>query len=653
MSNEVWEDILKQVKDAVKEIAGNVSITNIDFEASLIVIYTKDIDYFTENPQIIKQIAQKIKRRISVRPDPSILLDEEESKRIIMEMVPPEAGITEIYFEPETCEVTIVAEAPGLIIGKEGQFLNEIKKRIKWAPKVIRTPPMSSKIISEIREFLKESSNERREFLREVGRKLNRPILTGENWFRIVSLGGYREVGRSATLLMTRNSRVLVDCGVVAGNVQSKEPWSGAPYLSVPEIWSQDAFETENNPFKYLDAVILTHAHLDHSGLIPLLYKYNFKGPVYMTPPTRDLTVQLLMDYLKLSHSEGTKVPYEYIHIREMLKRTITVEYGETTDITPDMRLTFHNAGHILGSSVVHIHVGDGLFNLVLTGDIKFEKTWLFNAANNKFPRVEAVIIESTYGGKNNFQPSRQEASENLKNVVNNVINRGGKILIPVFAVGRSQEVMVVLEEYIRTNQIPPVNVYIDGMIWEATAIHTAYPEYLAKELREKIYKKNENPFLSQIFVRVDTSEMRDKVIHDPNPSIILTTSGMMNGGPVLEYFYYLAEDPKNALIFVGYQAEGTLGKRIQSGEKNITLVHDGQMVNLEIKMEVITIDGFSGHSDRKQLIQYITSMKPKPNIIITNHGEESNCIYLSETFEKRYGFKSISPKNLETIRLI
>lgn len=652
MSMGQWEDILQQTKMAVLEFAPSITITSIDFEASLIVVYTKDIDFFTDNPNVVKQIAQKIRRRLSIRPDPSILMNEEDAKEIIKKTVPEEAGVTDIYFEPETCEVIIAAEAPGLVIGKEGQFLNEIKKRIKWAPKVVRTPPIPSRIVSEIREYLKENQDQRREFLREVGRKLNRPILNGENWVRIIALGGYREVGRSATLLMTRNSRVLIDCGVIAGSVQSNEPWAGIPYLYVPEIWSQDSFQNENNPFKYLDAVVLTHAHLDHSGLLPMLYKYNFKGPVYATPPTRDLAVLLQMDYLKLAHSEGGKIPYDSKDIKEMLKRTITIEYGETTDITQDIRLTFHNAGHILGSSIAHFHIGEGLHNIVVSGDIKFEKTWLFSAANNKFPRAETVIIESTYGGRDDYQPSRKEAGENLKNIVLNVIQRNGKILIPVFAVGRSQEVMLVLEEYIRNNELQKIPVYIDGMIWEATAIHAAYPEYLNRELRERIFKKSDNPFLSDIFVRVDTPDRRQKIVNDPDPAVILATSGMMNGGPVMEYFINMAENPKNALIFVGYQAEGTLGRRIQKGEKSITLSYMGKMNTININMEIATVEGFSGHADRKQLIQFITSMHPRPNRVITCHGDGDNCIYLAETFYRKYGIDSISPKNLEALRV-
>ncbi|MGC8629962.1 MAG: beta-CASP ribonuclease aCPSF1 [Thermoplasmata archaeon] len=650
-----WEDILKQTRNAVEDNAHGVSITSIDFEGSVIVVYTKDIDYFSSNPDTVKKIAQTIRRRVSIRPDPSLLMPEEEARAEILKIVPEEGGIVNIFFDQENSEALIEADAPGIVIGKDGYLLNEIKKRVHWSPKVVRAPPIPSLTVREIREYLKMVKDERKQFLKDLGIKLNSPPLSGENWVRILALGGFREVGRSSSLIMTRNSKILVDCGLNVSVIKSDEPWAGIPYLYVPEVWTQSVSSNrkgEFNPFETIDAVVLTHAHIDHSGLIPFLYKHNYRGPIYLTPPTRDLTTLLLTDYLKLTHAEGEKVPYDSKDIKEMLKRTITVEYGETTDITKDVRLTFQNAGHILGSAQVHLHIGEGLYNIVFTGDLKYEKSWLFNAANTKFPRVETLVIESTYAGHTDYQPSRKEAGDNLKNLVSRVIEKGGKVLVPVFAVGRSQEVMLVLEEGIRNGQIPKIPVYLDGMIWEATAIHAAYPEYLNKELRESIFHKKENPFLSDVFVRVDNSERRSTIVNDPAPAVILATAGMMNGGPIIEYFKYLAQDPINALVFVGYQAEGTFGRRIQKGEKEVTLSDHGKMIKIPINMEIATIDGFSGHSDRKQLIQYISSLSSRPDRVITCHGDAENCIDLARTVNRRYNIESFSMQNLDTLRL-
>lgn len=437
--------------------------------------------------------------------------------------------------------------------------------------------------------------------------------------------------------MSTRESKVLIDCGV---DPSDKE--GATPYFNAPEI----------QPLENLDAVVITHAHLDHCALLPALYKYGYDGPVYCTPPTRDLMSLMQLDYIKVSFGEARRAPYESSHVREMVAHCIPLKYGETTDIAPDIRLTFQNAGHILGSAVCHFHVGDGLYNVAFTGDMKFERTWLFNPTANKFPRLETLVIEATYGGYRDMQPSRAEAGNTLKAVVERTLAKNGKVLIPVFAVGRSQEVMLVLEELMRTGKLPNVPVYLDGMIWEATAIHTAYPEYLNSQLRTQIFQMGQNPFLSQIFKRVETSEMRERICHDIEPCIVLATSGMMNGGPVLEYFKAWADDPKNSLVFVGYQAEGTMGNRIQKGWNELQLSERGKPINVKIKLNVENAEGFSGHSDRRQLMAYIASLDPKPERIIIGHGDEHKCADLASSIYKKFNIETRAPMNLETIRM-
>jgi len=429
----------------------------------------------------------------------------------------------------------------------------------------------------------------------------------------------------------------MIDCGVDVSNEHN-----GSPYLNIPEIL----------PIEAIDAVVVTHAHLDHSGFIPILYKYKYEGPVYCTPPTRDLMSLLQLDYIKVAAGEAKKSPYESSHIREMVKRCITLKYGETTDISPDVRLTFQNGGHILGSAIAHFHVGEGLYNIAVTGDIKFERTWLFNPSVNKFPRLETLVLESTYGGYHDMQPTRQDAAGQLEDTIKRTLKKGGKVIIPVFAVGRSQEVMLVLEELMRTKQIPTVDIHLDGLIWESTAIHTAYPEYLNSQLRTQIFQMGENPFLSEIFKRVESGETREKIIGDPDSCIVLATSGMMSGGPVMEYLKNWADNPKNVLIFVGFQAEGTIGRRIQKGMGEISLTERGNTIPVKIKMDVATVDGFSGHSDRRQLINYVGSMEPRPERVLTCHGEEHKCIDLASTLYKKFGMETRAPMNLETIRL-
>jgi uncharacterized protein len=631
------DDVLREVKGKVRGvIPPSIDVSDVEFEGALVVIYTKHPDKFAKNEDLIKQLAKMLQRRIAVRPDPSVITDTDTAERKIKDIIPKEAELTNIYFLPEMGEVTIEVMKPGIAIGKQGVLLNEIRKKINWSPRIVRTPPIQSKTVKEIRGYLRSMSEERKEILRKVGRRLHRGVSEGEKFIRVTALGGFRQVGRSCSLLHTPDSKIMIDCGV---DVSSE---STTPYLHLPEVL----------PIENLDAVVITHAHLDHSGLIPLLYKYGFDGPVYCTPPTRDMSTLLQMDYLKVAAADAKKIPYSAENIRDTIKHCIAMDYGDTTDITPDVRLTFHNAGHILGSAIAHFHIGEGLYNIAFSGDIKYERTWLFNPAVNRFPRLEAIFVEATYGGREDFQPSRQDATERLSDIIQSTIKKKGKLLVPVFAVGRSQEVMIVLENLVRTKKIPKIDVYLDGMIWEATAIHTAYPEYLNNKLRAQIFQQGENPLLSEIFKRVDSHEMRQKIISDhPESCVVLATSGMMNGGPVVEYFKEWASDKKNTIAFVGYQAEGTLGKRIQKGWSEIPLNTGGQIENIKMNMSVETCDGFSGHSDRRQLLNYINNMSPRPERIIFGHGEESKCLDIASAVHKRYNINTTALSNLETIR--
>ena len=628
---------LSELRQKIKEsLPTSVKIKNIEFEGPVLVIYVENPQEFAEI-DVVKKLAKDLRKRIIVRPDPKSLKPPEEAKETIKQIVPEDAKITNFFFDEESGEVIIEAEKPGVVIGKQGVTFREIMKAVGWSPRVIRTPPIQSKTINNIRNYLLSVKDERKEILKRIGERIHRGTIYGEKWVRVTFLGGSREVGRSCYLLQTPESKILVECGVNVSNIQH------SPYLYIPEV----------QPLDSIDAVVITHAHLDHCGLVPILYKYGYKGPIYMTPPTRDLMVLLQLDFIEVAAREGNPTPYESSFIREALKHTITLDYGVVTDISPDVRLTFYNAGHILGSAIAHFHIGEGLYNIAFTGDFKFERTRLFDRAEVHFPRLEALIMEATYGGSNDFQPSRKEAEEKLIQIIDRTIKRRGKVLIPTFAVGRSQEVMIALEEAIRNEKLEEVVVYLDGMIYEATAIHTAYPEYLNAHLRDLIFHHGVNPFISDSFVRVDSPSKRQDVIEDSTPSVILATSGMLNGGPVMEYFKALAPDEKNTLVFVGYQAEGTLGRRIQKGWKEIPFPINGRREVIEVKMEIETVDGFSGHSDRRQLMNYIKALSQKPEKVITVHGDESKCIDLASSIYKTYRIETKAPMNLETIRFI
>ncbi|MGP6219993.1 beta-CASP ribonuclease aCPSF1 [Caldiplasma sukawensis] len=637
-----YRDYIANTREVLERIYPNSEVSDVVYEGPNIVIYTKNPELLGESNEVASKLAQEIRRRIAIRPDPSIMENEEKAREIAESIIPKEAGLKEVYFEADTGEMVIELDEPSVISGRDSEYIKKILYLTRWSPRIIRAPPMHSRTVKEIREYLRDVKDERKKFLNSLGEKLNSPVMIGETWVRITALGGHREVGRSATLISTNNSRILVDCGMMNTSSAGEKPWEGAPYLYIPEI----------QPLSTLDAVILTHAHLDHSGMAPMLYKYGYEGPIYMTQPTRDLAILLQNDFIKVAHMEGYKAPYESKHIREELKKTIVLRYNETTDITNDVRLTFYNAGHILGSGSVHLHIGEGLYNIVLSGDYKYEKSWLFNMANNKFPRVETLMTESTYAGKDDFHHSRKDASELLVSIINRTFDRGGSVLIPVFAVGRSQEVMLVLEEAIRTGKIKNVPVYLDGMIMEATAIHAAYPEFLNRDLREKIMIQRENPFMSEIFKRVETREQRMEICDSTENQIVLATSGMMNGGPVMEFFKSWVDSPKHSLVFVGYQAEGTLGRKLQRGADKVTLSDGGKQTTYDVKINIETAEGFSGHSDKKQLMAYLSTMSPKPKTILVNHGENEKAQDFARLIRQRLNVEAIALKNLETVRV-
>lgn len=624
----------ESLDDLIEKLPDDAMISEAKYEASDIAFYTKNREFFLDNEKVVRQLVSEIKKRVEIRPDPSITTEQEAAEKAIKEIVPEEAGLKRVLFEEPFGRVVIRARKPGLVIGKSGETLDKIKKETYWMPEVERVPAIDSKIVDRAREIMMEGVDFRKKFLDDVGKKIQLEKSIGDEWVRVAALGGFRQVGRSCVLIQTEESSVMLDCGVDTSQEGGRDAY---PHLDAPELDLEE-----------LDAVILSHAHMDHCGLIPYLYQYGYDGPVYCTEPSRDMMVLLQLDYLDVARKEGGKAPYDSKAIKEEVKRTITLDYGEVADITPDMRLTFNNAGHILGSASVHLHIGEGLHNIVYSGDIKYDKTKLLRPADPKFNRVETLILESTYGGKHDKMPRRDKANKYFKRQVKEVIEGGGKVLIPVFAIGRSQEMMMLLAEEAEKDYFD-CPVYLDGMIWDATALHTAYPEFLSRDIQKQIFHDDANPFLQENFHRVGSYNERQDVINESGPAVVLATSGMMTGGPILSYVEHLAHDENNRLLFVGYQAPGSLGNKIQRGDKKVELPSGKQV---KIEMDIDTIKGFSGHSDRQQLVNYVGNLPNKPKKIITNHGEQSVSFDLSSSLHKMYNIETTTPQNLEIVRL-
>jgi len=1119
-------------------------ITRIEFEGPRLAIYVKNVVLLLEQSYVVTDIVNLLHKRVVIRSDPSIRATEAEAEKLIKSAIPQEAEITNINFDPSLGEVTIEAKKPGLAIGKDGSTLQEVIKTTSWRPRVLRAPPMPSKIVTSTRHILHSESEARNRILRDVGERIFRPMIgTGDGVF-VTPLGAFHEVGRSALLVQTSESNVLLDLGINPG---ANDPAHAFPKINV------DEFEIDK-----LDAVIVSHAHLDHCGFVPFLYKYGYDGPVYCSEPTGILMTLLQLDFLDVYNREGVYAPYDQKDVRETVMHTIPLKYGVVTDVAPDIKLTLHNAGHILGSSIIHLHIGEGYHNIVYstdwstpitvidpsghiriarigeliddlmldhrptkgfverlpnldgwktfafdpttlevkavpitsflrhpisedlfeittstgrrarvtgshslfkvengqitpakarelrrgdylvagatlpkfefgrsyvrlderefrvfindraelrqtlehhretvrrkfpqkeqeimrwvrehyergtyrttiakkhhvkhsrmrsifkelgivdsprlkaalpqrfeitsdfarflgyfasegstqgntvvisneservkadclrtiqplfdckyfqdeaeirfhsrslkkilallggmgtaytkrvpqvvlsgpeqfvceflkgyfvgdgylrirnrgcsisatsknelllqdvaflllrigvpvaydynrtsrmhsitiygtsflerflekvkidewsrvliavnpkrtknsrwsrtpiaaltpvlqarvlktayrhaksigkghlesllqfgeesdaviahapfayeeiqsirnveptapyvydlsvdgyenflggfgflflhnTGDFKFGRTMLLEPASCVFPRAETLVIESTYGGQEDVMPERMNVESRLATIVNETAEKGGKILIPVPAVGRAQEIMLVLDSYMKNGVIKEMPIYIEGMISEATAIHTAFPEYLVRELRDQMLHKDINPFQSDYFTVVSHPGDREQIVAG-QPAIIMATSGMLEGGPAIDYFKQLASDPKNVLLFVSYQIEGTLGSRLKNGVKEVSMMgRNGKIEAIKVDLRIDSVEGFSGHSDRNQLLAFLRRISPKPSKIIVGHGERHKVDSFAHAVSRMFKVRTIAPDLLETIKL-
>ncbi|MBT3691381.1 beta-CASP ribonuclease aCPSF1 [Candidatus Woesearchaeota archaeon] len=625
-------DILKDIQKDLPKV-----ISSANFEGANIVLYTDDLDFFKDNGGKIKELVNKFKKRIELRADSKLIKSQEEVEEIIKEIVPEDAGLGELLFDTQRSVLVIEAKRPGLVIGKAGSILKEIKEKTYWIPQVQRSPAIKSKITENIRAVLYQNNNTRKRFLNSVGKKIYKEWNPEkvEGWVRVSMLGGGRQVGRSCILLQTAQTKVLLDCGVnVAGRGKDK-----FPYLDVSEFKINE-----------LDAIILSHAHLDHSGLIPYLFKMGYRGPVYMTAPTRDIAALLALDFIGVAYKQAAAPLFSSVDVKEMVKHTICLDYHEVSDIAPDMRITFYNSGHTLGSAITHINIGNGSHNFVYCGDFKYERTKLLDRAVSNFPRVETLMIESTYGSKADVLPPRRESEEQLLAEVNATIKEKGKVLIPELGLGRAQETMLILEQAMRDGKLPKVPVYIDGMIWDINGIHTVYPDFLNSAVRREVFQDN-NPFVADIFSRVG-SPIERKAVIEGGPCIVLATSGMLEGGASVEYLRHFAVNKNNKICFVCYQGVGSLGRQVQDGVKTIQMSVEGKDEFIQVKLGVVTIPGLTAHAGRKELLDFANRTQPRPNRIIINHGEQSKCLDLASSIYKLHHIETNVPRNLETLRL-
>ncbi|MEM0052927.1 MAG: beta-CASP ribonuclease aCPSF1 [Nitrososphaeria archaeon] len=623
----------------LQNIPPEAQVTTIEYEGPRFAIYTKNPRFFIENSFIISDIVSSLKKRIVIRADKSIRKSEEETKEIILQKLPKDVSVDRFIFDKVLGEVFIELKDIHKIYSTIGEQNQEIFSLTGWRPKFRKTSSIKSEGLEQVYYALQSDWSNRERILKEVGEYIFRPKIYDKIEVVVSFLGGFQEVGRSCVYVKTNESNILIDCGINPGAKNSIEAY---PRL---DMYLKNLEE--------LDAVIISHAHLDHCGFLPVLFKYGYEGPVYCSEPTLYLMSLLLSDFIKVSSSESATQLFDTKDLREMIQHCIPLPYGSVTDISPDTKLILNNAGHILGSASVHLHFGEGVYNLVYTGDFKFEKTQLLEAAQYGFPRVETLIVESTYGSKEDIMPPREEVEKYFVNAINHTLSKGGKVLIPVPAVGRAQEIMLVLDRYLRAKEIVECPVFIEGMITDATAIHFTFPDYLSSELRSSIIEQGINPFESEYFTIINKPDEREEVLQQ-GPAIIMATSGMLEGGASIKYLEALAGDERNKVLFVSYQISGTLGRRVLDGAKQISIIDDeGKIKIIDLKCEVDQVVGFSGHSDYNQIMKFISKLRPKLKNVIVNHGEKNKTISISNSIKKLFHIPSEAPSCLDAMRLV
>jgi predicted metal-dependent RNase len=346
----------------------------------------------------------------------------------------------------------------------------------------------------------------------------------------------------------------------------------------------------------------------------------------------------LLSDAVKIA-KENKERFYCTKEIEKTMALVEALEYKEPKEILPGMRLEFYNAGHILGSSLVLLSLGEK--KLLYTSDFNNRETSLLNAAELPQKKIDYLLMESTYAGKNDKLPSLKNASKQLADAVKKTLKHGGKVLVPVFAVGRGQEIMFVLENYIRSGYLPALEIFVDGMIGRANKICRHNVVYLREEIPNRILLADDDPFKSPFIKTPKTKNKKD--VFAAKKAVILATSGMLSGGPSVFYLQKLAGSKKNTIILVGYQAEGSIGRRLSEGAKEIELRKKKVKVGLEVK-EI----HFSGHADYNGLLDFAAKANAEKTVLV--HGETKKMPDLKKAVEARLKKEVLLPRLNETI---
>lgn len=448
---------------------------------------------------------------------------------------------------------------------------------------------------------------------------------------RLTFYGGAAEVTGSATLLEHKGLQILIDCGAFqGGRGDYKKNLAKFPF----------------NP-RNLAAVILTHAHFDHSGRLPKLMAEGFRGDIFMTAETKDLIGLLLADSLHVmenEYRESGKLPFFNLEqLNQMLSRVKTVKYGQVVNSGRDLSFVLHNAGHVLGSASVEMRAGGK--KILFTGDLGSQQASIIKHTERPHA-YDYLVMESTYAMRAH-EPA-EDGFKKLEKALVDTIRNKGVLLIPAFALERTEEVIWHLHLMADKNKLPKINFYLDSPL----AIHILdifknYKEDYGTEAAAEAKKHHD--FLNfPGLVRTLTVPESKGINNAPAPKVIIAGSGMMQGGRIMYHLYNYLPLKNTTVLVVGYQAEGTLGRKIATGHKEVRIFDHFIPVNAK----VVQIDSFSAHADHNELVDFVKAVDPAPKFIFLNHGDPQRSKDLAIYFRDKLGLRSAIPRFGQSVEI-
>ena len=445
-------------------------------------------------------------------------------------------------------------------------------------------------------------------------------------------LGATKNVTGSKFLLSLSGRRVMVDCGIFQERELKDRNWQPLPVEP-----------------SSIDAIILTHAHLDHCGYLPKIVKDGFKGDIFCTEPTAEIAKIVLLDAAHIQEEDAEKkrnrhlkegrispYPVEPLYTTDDARRVFTLfktyPYKKTFELFKDVYLSFYDAGHILGAAMIKIEAGmenGKTKKIIFSGDIgRWDKPILCDPT--VFKEADTVFVESTYGNKEHN--SEENAAEELADVINITVKRGGNIVIPTFAIERAQEIIYFLSRFLKEDLIPHILVFIDSpMAIDITEVFSRYPEYL-DENTEKLIKNGSSPFEFPLLKLTRSVEESKSINHIYGSVVIMAGSGMCTGGRIKHHLITNITRQESTIVFVGYQARGTLGREILEKPDKVRILGK----EYPVKAEVRDINGFSAHADKTELLRWLDGFEKPPEKLFVVHGEEDASMGFANILRER-----------------